>query len=70
MLSVIYDNLVYDPGLYFFGWGKIIDLYYSIAWQVIQKGTDSIASYYESVREAAENEIDRFVEAVEKIKNP
>lgn len=64
MLSVIFDNVVYDPGLYYFGWGKISQLYHSIKTEVVLAGKGNLASFYTSRQKAAEQEIENFINDV------
>ena len=61
MLDIIYGNIIYDPGLYLFGWGKIMSLYTSIKdVLVIQKNSD-LASYYKKLESGAKSEIEKFM---------
>ena len=60
MLELIFDNVFYDPGLYFFGFGKTQNLIHSIKNIVVLQQSDAIASHYSSVETAAKAEISTF----------
>ncbi len=64
MLELIFDNVFYDPGLYFFGWGRTQNLFHTITNIVVQQKSDSIASHYSSVETAAKAEISTFCDKV------
>lgn len=68
MLSLIYDGVVYDPGVAYYGFsGSMSNLFYTIPNMVINKGTDGWASWYATYRESAQAELDAFIQAVTRL---
>lgn len=61
MLDIIYGNVIYDPGLYLFGWGKIMSLYTSIKDVLVIKKSPDLASYYKKLESGAKSEIEKFL---------
>ncbi len=64
MLSIIYDNITYDRGLNYFGWGKIQSLNYAIRDVVLYDGSSNIASHYEKMETGANAEIQKLIDAI------
>lgn len=62
MLGIIYDNIVFDPGMNYLGFetnmGK---LFYTITNLVIKEGSGSFASWYAQFGPGAETEISAFI---------
>lgn len=64
MLELIFENVFYDPGLYFFSFGKTQKLIHTIKNIVVLQQSDAIASHYSSVETAAKAEISTFCDNV------
>lgn len=62
MLDIIFDNVIYDPGLYFFGWSGTQTLFHSIKTLVVLNKSGDIASLYKSVEESTNQTINTFLE--------
>ena len=68
MLELIFDNIVYDPGVNYFGFSSnIMPLFYLLHSMVIREGSGDFASWYARYAPGAESEIKQFVEAVSEL---
>ncbi|MBQ8552009.1 MAG: hypothetical protein IJ428_04250 [Clostridia bacterium] len=69
MLNIIFDNIVFDVGLNYLGFGENMKAYfYAPYFSVIQTGQNTFASYYASYEQAALAEIAEFNQAVKELK--
>lgn len=64
MLDIIFANVIYDPGVYFFGWGKTQTLFHSIKSLVAMDKSGDITSLYKSNEDAAKVEIGNFLNSL------
>ncbi len=65
MLDIIFDSIVYDAGMNYFGLsGSMHNLVYTLSRLVIQGGGSDFASYYATHESGSLAQIEAFVEAV------
>ncbi len=65
MLEMIFDNIVYDAGMTYFGLGSSMQqLVYTLSYAVVQQHNGNFASWYAKHSPASEAQIEEFVHAV------
>ncbi|MCI8386975.1 MAG: hypothetical protein HFE63_00715 [Clostridiales bacterium] len=68
MMSIIYDNVVYDAGINYRGFSEnMINLFYAIPRCVVRDGNGSFSTWYAMYASGAEAEIEKFMEDVSKL---
>ena len=68
MLNIIFDNIVFDPGLNYFGFStNTMKLFYTIPNLVLKQGSSTFASWYAQYGSGAEAEIEEFMTDVAKL---
>ncbi len=62
MMDIIFDNIVYDAGMNYFGFGtNMMKLFYTLEELVCINNSTDFASWYEQYAEGAQAEIDSFM---------
>lgn len=65
MLELIFDNVIYDAGMNYFGHsGTMYDLFYSISNLLLKEGSSDFASYYNSRESSSKALIEDMLEKV------
>lgn len=68
MMDIIFDSIVFDAGVNYFGFGtNMMPLFYSLENVVRINKNDNFVSLYEKYATAAQTEIDQFMEKVDKL---
>ncbi|MBQ8509372.1 MAG: hypothetical protein IJ493_05620 [Clostridia bacterium] len=69
MLELIFDNIVFDAGMNYFGFNEpMMKLFYAIDMHIYKNNTSDFASYYATYEQAAITAIEEFNEAAALLK--
>lgn len=68
MMDILFDTIAYEVGGNYFGFSSgFSDLFYTLGRLVVTNGSTDFSSWYAKNEKAANNTIDKFYEALEKI---